>query len=337
MTPSERTSLGQIDRATNRWFADVRESQAAAEADRNTESRILESIERSIAEIPAWARLVRGAMPDWGFEPCSHRWLDGLDDVLRMIESEEYHATEAGRCGDTPGSVVLAAERRAAAVERWLHGDPGTKTGKLERQVSGWLGERTPEKEMAARCFVQIVRAHLFQPEEKAQLPTGEWRERQGENEILARLFYGDGLDGGLKNACGYRATKRLDIYLRVIGGDDSQLAETRWVCNTQLRFAPRDDPARIDGTLGYIWGVYAHLADRDADWLRERVPQVAGAALHALRRLSGSSAPEPVRRWLAASLLSTTKFWYRRALSFMAMDDAPAYWKSVPTFPAME
>ena len=79
-----------------------------------------------------------------------------------------------------------------------------------------------------------------------------QWRDKSADNPILQRLFYGDGLDKGLESACGFQTIYRLDLLLRVIGGNDAPLEETRWFCESQLRFALRDDPdrLRVDGRL---------------------------------------------------------------------------------------
>jgi hypothetical protein len=329
-------SVDQVDQVTSQWFAGTRETRAGFQRDLDAEKEVLDAAKSAAGSIPEWAERLRAAMPDWGFEICAYRWLDGLDEVLGMIEQAEYHPTRLGRCGDIPTTVFLAAEQRAQAVERWLNAGPQQGQDELTCQIDAWLGRPTVDKQDAARCFIEVVRSSLFEPEEQAKATAWQWREGKDRSEILTRLFYGDGIDGGLQNACGCQTINRLDTYLRVIGGDDSQLAETRWVCNTALRFALRDDPSRLPTTLSYMWGLHAYVAGLDAQWLWQTRPQVAGAAIHVLRRLSRSSAPPPVTRWLAAWLLATTRFWYRRALSFVAEDEIPVHLKDVPELPAI-
>ncbi len=329
MTSGKRLSLDRVDELTSAWVTATKEVRARLQQDLDVERQALAVAKNAVGPIPDWAAQLGAAMPDWGFEICAHRWLDGLDEALGMIERAEFHPTRLGRCGDIPTAVFWAAEQRVQAVERWLDARP--QQDELARRVCAWLGEPTPDKREAARCFVELVWSWLFESEELGRAAAERWRQAKDGNEMLARLFYGDGIAGGLQNACGFQTINRLDIYLRMIGGDDSQLGETRWVCNTALRFALRDDPPRLPVTLGYLWGLYAYLAGRDAQWLRQDKPQVAGAAVHVLQHLSCSSAPQPVGRWLAASLLATTRFWYRRALSFVAEDEIPEYLKDVP------
>jgi hypothetical protein len=58
-------------------------------------------------------------MPRYGFELCSHRRLEGLDEAMKMVGAEKAWPTAAGHCGDRPGRIVEAALQRADAVERW--------------------------------------------------------------------------------------------------------------------------------------------------------------------------------------------------------------------------
>jgi len=280
--------------------------------------------------VPVWARRLSKALPDWGFEICSHRWLDGLDQVLEVFGSGKFQGPLLGRCGDVPGRVVAQAEGCATAVDRWLEGKQRSRTG-LDRQIAHWLGEPTPAKKAAAKCFVEVVRAFLDRPREEADAVAAQWRSRADSTPVLQRLFYGDGLDGGLRSMCGFQTIYRLGIYLRVIGGDDSQLEETRWFCNTQMRFVFRDHPTRMSTTLGYVWGLYGYLLGHDEHWLRRKVPASAGAAVYALRAASRAGPPTPLRRWAAASLLSGVKFWYQRALNFADPDSAPQAARNVP------
>jgi hypothetical protein len=115
---------------------------------------------------------------------------------------------------------------------------------------------------------------------------------------------------------------------IRLIGGEDQQLVWTRWWCNTQLSSAWQEDPQRIEVTLGYLWGWFAALEERDEPWLRSQAPEVA------LRRISGEGEKTPLWRWLAASLLVTTKHWYGRMLSFAEDGAIPQYLHHVPTLP---
>jgi hypothetical protein len=284
-----------------------------------------------VRELPEWAVQVRDAMPKWGFEMCAHRWLDGLDDVIRMIGAEERFPSGAGHCGDIPGRVANAGEQRAAAVGHWLEG--ATPRDDLEAEVAKWLGEATPQKKEAASCFVELVSAMT----DETKMPPNRWEERAKwwrgraeQNEILQFVFEGDGLSGLLENRCGYKFIDQMDVYIQGIGGDRLREADRHGVCLGSLRYVFRDEPARFDVTRGYVWGLHAYLLGRDAGWLRANKPDCAGAAIHALRGVSGAGEPTPLRRWLVASLLKCTKLWCQHFLSIVG-EEAPAYARDLP------
>ena len=263
-------------------------------------------------EVPQWAADVRKAMPDWGFEIHCIRWLAGLDALLKSVRESTFYPCHCGRYGDWPGFLLMGVDERTCAVEDWLAGREPRIPG-----LSSTLGERSAEKEEAARCFVDITRA--FVEAKDAETRVGElgkeWRKRAAQNGILKNMFHGDGFDGGLFGGLSYWLPHRLDLTLRIIGGDTSEVADLAGSCNYELRNVLRDDPQRMNVTLAYLWGLTAYLNGRDAHWLRERQPHLAGAAIHTLNSFAGSDAPERVVRWLAAALLATTRFWYQRAL----------------------
>ena len=111
-SPGPRLSLAEIGQITGNWHSGIRHAHAATERSRQLELHSLQIMRDEIGTVPSWAEKISAALPNWGFEICSHRWLEGLD--------------------------------------------------------------------------------------------------------------------GGLQNACGYATLRRLDIYLRAIGGDDTDLPETR-------------------------------------------------------------------------------------------------------------
>lgn len=270
-------------------------------------------------------------MPKWGFEICSHRWLQGLDDVLTMMATERAFFSNAGHCGDLPGNIVAEADRRASAVRRWFEG--AAPLDELGCQVAGWLGERTPDKVEAARCFVELVQSRLFgdlrHEQQVAQVTA--WRSRGAANEITAQLLAPFGLDDLLQNACGFKLLDRLDMNIRLIGGDETNAQERLGNCNGQLRLMWRDDPARYQTTRGYLWGAHAYLAGHDDGWLRAHKPDCAGAAIYALQRLSKPGAITPLRRWLAASFLQTTKLWCQMAMARSSEEIIPTWAHDLP------
>ena len=295
------------------------------------EAEVVNAMTAGIAEFPEWVLQVRDAMPKYGFEMCSHRWLDGLDDAMRMIGAEEHFPSTAGHCGDVPGRIVDAAEQRAAAVQAWIDGKHSDEAN-LHKQVAQHLGEPTPEKREAAACFVELVRAFFLEPKPKGramELAKG-WRARADNNETLRVMFEGEGFDRLLQNRCGFKTVDRLDLYIRIIGGR-SEAEERHGLCNSQLRFVLRDDPERFEMTRGYLWGLQAYLLGRDAEWLRSSKPECAGAAIHALRAVSQAGAPTPLRRWLVASLLKSTKIWCQCMLNNLAKAKTPANVRDMP------
>jgi RNA polymerase sigma factor (sigma-70 family) len=329
-------SIEESQARTDAWGAKVSRGHKAAQDIRSQEEKKLESMVSSGLDVPEWAKHTRVAMPDWGFEPCSHRWLDGLDAVMDMIHDETYRPRIAGCCGDVPGWVAQEAEKRTTAVEHWLNDDAYACDG-FCTQVAEWLGEPTPEKKEAATCYVEIVRAYFFKEKEDAASLAQRWRDRSRENVMLLPLFYGEGLDGGLACRCGYLTIYRLDLFLKILGGKDQLLDEVRWFCETQLRHVQRDDPTRLDTTIGYLWGLHACLSGKHADWLRQRIPACAGAAVYALNKVGQGSELTPLKRWLVASLLSKTAFFCRRAISFIDDDELPEYAKDLPVLSLRE
>jgi len=246
-----------------------------------------------------------------------------------MIGAEEFRPSDAGHCGDVPGRIVDAAQQRAVAVQRWMDGEAPPEHN-LDRQVAEWLGEQTPEKREAAMCFVELVRAYFLKSDDAKALAE-QWRARTDQNEILKLMFEGEGFHSLLECACGFKIMDRLDLYICIIGGDRSQAGERHGVCNDQLRFVLRDDPARFDTTRETLWGLQAYLLGRDEEWLQATKPECAGGAIYALRGVSRAGAPTPLRRWLVASLSKSTKIWGQCMLNNMKEDKVPAYALDLP------
>lgn len=323
--------LGEL---TQKWWS-TPVVNASGEPGWDEEVLAVNAMTDAIDALPEWALQVRSVMPQWGFEMCAHRWLDGLDNVINMIGKEEFWPFTAGWCGDVPGRIKEAAEQRAAAVAAWLGG--GTLEGHgLQRQVAQWLGESTADKRETATCFVELVRTFFFPSpdDDRKDLVVG-WRSRGEHNDVLASRFEEGGFAGLLQNTCGFKTIDYLDLHIRRIGGDTSPERDTRCLCNGQLRYVLRDDPERYDTTRGYLWGLHAYLHGRHETWLRSTVPECAGAAVYALQGVCRAGSPTPLRRWLVASLLKTTKIWCQRALSRMGDELVPGYASDLPRIPA--
>ena len=311
------------------WWQGVDAANRVLEEELASDANALKAFEAEAGDIPDWARSVAEAVPDWGFEACAHRWLDGLDETITMIGTETFHASTAGRCGDIPGYVRDAAEQRLTAVETWLNG--AEPEGELAERIAKWLGTPTDEKREAARCVLEILRAYLFGTFEDAQTVAKRWRAEAPDTEVFRWLFLGDGVVGVAENGCGYKYIERLDALLRITGGDYDRAVDVYYSCLTTLRHVDRIDPPRLHVTRGYLWGLYAYLAGHDASWLREQHPECAGAAIHALQGVAQAGAPTPLRRWLVASLFRGTGWMYRRMLNMTHGEDVPGHASNLP------
>ena len=302
----------------------------------DAEATALNGMTPTLGELPDWAVSVREAMPKYGFELCSHRWLKGLDEVMKMVGTEKAWRAKAGHCGDVPASVSASAAQRADAIDAWLGGQKDDDP--LRSKVFGTLGQATPEKTEAARCFVELVRQFFAdtRPNDDAMKSAGQWRAKGADNPILATMFEGEGFDSLLQNRCGYKIIDRLDIYIEIIGGDLSRAGERHGVCVDQTRYILRDDPQRFTVTRGYLWGMYAYLTGHDADWLNEHKPECAEAAVHALATVSQAGPLNPLRYWLVASLLKAAKTWVRGIATEKWYDTIPEQPKDLPDLPAM-
>jgi len=294
-----------------------------------------ENIKNQIMDIPEWAMQVRAAMPDWGFEIHCLRWLDGLDVILRSIKEQTYIPSYFGTYGDNPGKLFHGIAIRSLAVKDWIDGVVTTRL-EIGNRVNEWLGEHEPDKLVAAQCFVEITEAYLKNPySEDEILALGEtWRNQIGENKILERIFNGEGLDRGLFSGSSYWALSRLDLILRIIGGDLTNREDILGSCNYELRSVLQEDPLRIQITRGYIWGVYAYLKNKNEEWLLREKPDVSGSAIHSLHSFLNSSAPADLVSWLAVAFMLTMRFWYLRALIFAAQKaSVPDHYWDVPSF----
>lgn len=282
----------------------------------DAEMRAINALALEIEAFPKWALELRDAMPKWGFEMCAHRWLDGLDHMLRLLAEQRYSPCQAGRCGDVPGRIVAGAEVRAAAMERWAAGQPASDA--IQTQIWAWLGEPTEAKIEAAQCFVDLVRVALFGglAREAWVAQVTAWQARIAENPIVGAMLAQYGLQDALDNHCGLLFLDKLDLFVRLVGGDEVGTRARIYNCNSQLRFMWQEQPERYTVTQGYLWGLYAYLRGHGEEWLRIEHPECAGAALYALQAASRAGQHTPLQRWLVASLLKATEVWCRRAMA---------------------
>ncbi|MFZ6027040.1 MAG: hypothetical protein ACOYYS_04925 [Chloroflexota bacterium] len=293
------------------------------------------ALRESIGEVPEWAEQIREAMPDWGFEIHCMRWLDGLDALLYAIRDATYYRNFFGTYDDCPGYLLDGIEQKAVAVQRWLDKKPLPEDA-FTHYVYQILGEHTPQKDEAACCFVELTQAFVEDQDPNGQVKQlGKiWRTKTSGNGILKYMFTGDGLDHGLFSGGSYWTLHRLNVILRLIGGDAAEIQDITGTGNYELRNVLRDAPLRLNVTLGYLWGIHAYLHGYTAEWLRAEKPTWAGAAIAARNQLAKSDAAPEIVRWLASVLFVTTRFWYQRALVFASQkQNVPARFLDIPSF----
>lgn len=238
--------------------------------------------------LPRWAILVRDRMPRWGFEPCAHRFLEGLEQVMGMVGSGRV-CPRFGGCGDVPLSVQRQIEHVGAALLQWAGSDNGA--GPFVRQ----LGEHTPERIEAAQAVGEIVLG-IGQGPALVDATLDRWAER-ARSPSARRLV--DGEEAPLavlaQHPCSYALLWNINRLVRSIGNGETPSV---LVCIPSLRVAPKLDPGRVD-TLRSIGGILAQ-------WLQGLPPQ------HCLgERIYGMIGPrDEVRRWLVASLYKALKLW---------------------------
>ena len=298
------------------------------------EARALDAWTEKLWPLPDWALQIRGAMPKWGFEMCSHRWLEGLEHTLAMVIDGVYAPSEAGHCGDIPFAVKSAAMARATDVARWMSGVP---LGAEAESVQQWLGVPSHAKRVGATCLVEAVRYALGGPTDEAvwSKKVASWREACAPYPQLQPLFGEQGLQALLENACGFALLRQLDGYLRFIGGDASLAGELVYNCNGQLRFLWDTNLARYARTRAMLWGIQAALLGWNEETLRRSMPECADAACQVLGRIDPVDEDDAFRRWLLASLLVSAKAWCLRAIQRSAASQVPAWAHDLPALPA--
>jgi len=247
----------------------------------------LNSLVEEIA-LPRWAILVRDRMPRWGFEPCAHRFLEGLEQVLSMIGTGRACARFGG-CGDVPLSVRRELDQLGTSFLRWAD------VGSGNDPAPGSLGLHTADRAEAARAVGEVVLGAG-----KGPAVLDETIERWAEQARfpLARTLV-DGEEAPLavlaRHACCYSVLWNIERLAHGIGNGEqpSVLA-----CVPALRVAPKLDPLRISTLRDTAQGL--------AGWLQDLPPNGAlEARIHAL-----VGPRDEVRRWLVASLYKTLKLW---------------------------
>lgn len=240
--------------------------------------------------LPRWAILVRDRMPRWGFEPCAHRFLEGLEQVLAMIGAGRVWARFGG-CGDVPLSVQRKLDAFGAALVRWSDNGSRSAGDPFVRQ----LGAHTADRAEAARAMGEVILGIGRGPAEVDAI-LERWAERaqfsparilvDGEEAPLAVLAH---------HPCAYTLLWNVERLAHCIGNGEPPSAV---VCVPALRIAPKLDPERI--------AILREIGDSLAGWLQERAPRtVIEQKVYAL-----IGPRDEVRHWLVASLYKTLKLW---------------------------
>lgn len=244
--------------------------------------------ERLGDDLPRWAVAVRDLMPRWGFEPCAHRFADGLEQVMEMIGEGRAHP-RMGECGDVPLPIRRSLEYWGRTLLRWAHG--GKLNGPL-KDISAQC--RNPE---AAQAMGEAI---LAMGQGRAALDATLERWSDQANTSLTRILT-DGDDAPLtsvlRHPCCYNVFTSLEQLTRGIALGE---VPTVHVCSDSLREAATLDPVRL------VWmrGVLRVLGR----WVSEQPP--ADGFCRAVYVKLGTR--DPVRHWLVASLYKTLKLWAR-------------------------
>lgn len=237
--------------------------------------------------LPRWAVRVRDLMPRWGFEPCAHRFFDGLEQVMTMIGTGKP-GPRLGGCGDVPLAVHLRLHALGQEFLSWANGKGAPKLGQL-------LGEPKAAQMEAARAVGEALTSFG-----RGWLATDEVLETWAEKarfELTRKLVDGEDapLPSLLRHACSYNVLANCQRLAQAIGR--GELPEIR-VCQRALAELPQACPARLE----QLWAVIQALVR----WLKRQPPQDAVQA-H-LHHLLGEH--DPVREWLVASLYKSLKLW---------------------------
>ncbi len=258
----------------------------AGREDFDEEILYLNNLAEQSEGLPRWALAVRDMMPRWGFEPCAHRFPDGLEQVLTMIGMGRAFP-RVGECGDVPLRVQRSLEYWGRTLLRWAHGS------KLNGPLAD-ISTRCADPEAA----LATAEAILAVGQGRAALDATLERWADHADSQLARTL-ADGEDAPLtvllRHPCCFNVASNLERLTRGIA--DGRVPDLL-VCRNALREAPQIDPGRL------VWmrGVLRALGR----WV-EGMPPSDGfcASVHAKL-----GTPDPVRQWLVASLYKTVKLW---------------------------
>lgn len=238
--------------------------------------------------LPRWAILVRDRMPRWGFEPCSHRFLDGLEQVLVMIGAGRA-GPRYGGCGDVPFPVQHKLDLVGNEFLKWA--EEGTENESLVLLPKA----HTPERAEAAQAVGEILLG-IGKGPAKLDAALDRWVEEAGSPIAHALL---DGEEAPLAllahHPCAYTLFWNLGLLAQSIGNGERPSV---LVCIPSLRVARVVDPGRLHTLRA--------TGESLARWLKER-PAASGLDERVYALLGER---DPVRRWLVASLYKSLKLW---------------------------
>jgi len=256
--------------------------------DYDEEILYLSSIAEELEETPRWAVAVRDLMPRWGFEPCAHRFGEGLEQLITMIGLERAFP-RVGGCGDVPLPVHRALEHWGRNFVRWSQQE--NVNGPLGR-LNGLGACSHPEAALATGEAVLAVSRGRTALDATLE----EWMER-GRDPMTRALTDGDDapLVSVLRHACCFNTFENLRRL--AVGLADGELPHVR-VCSSSLGVAQRVDPERVIGLRAMVRAL--------GRWMLGRPPN-DGFCASVHTRLG---APDSVRRWLVGSLYKSLKLW---------------------------
>ncbi|MBN2714112.1 MAG: hypothetical protein JXR97_16960 [Planctomycetes bacterium] len=232
----------------------------------------LDQLLAAIGSLPEWAHQLSCAMPNSGFEPCSYRWTDGLDEILYSIKQSKYIRTMAGHCGDVPSSAYNRIIKMLS--------DAGCNTDD-EKQKACFNGLK------------ELLDSRLTSH--------GKMKEcYQNNNSAFAEFFKGENAERlittGIGSPCGFRVPDIIETLIQHIGGKDAKIDSATYNCLASFQYATDSDWERIGAMIGIMHGIKSFL---------KKSPLPAETAFHgyakrALDCLSASKADALVVEFLA-------------------------------------
>jgi len=284
--------------------------------DENAEVAVADAMQDMCKRIPKWAVEIRNQMPAWGFEACTHDWLNGLEALLKMIEHKKSWPRPGGCCGDVPVHRRWEYDLKLSALRHWIYGKNGDPNRSILldrecRKAKSKLGRRTKGRIEAAKPLAYALNyaggvdeAKLKGLIDKSDFFTGEdgpiW-----EKDTKVRLF------ALLTNPAGYRMAETIDALFDYVGGKREKLKTDTYVCRDNLLRIYAAEPARREGPYGLIVGIKAFLENRALSWIEKTYPCYIFSADRVLYSMEGIDKEKDYlkQKWLLCCLFITVKY----------------------------